>query len=267
VKRRVVTYAMTMRATDARWSRRSLVGRRADELRRAVGAQIRHLREDSAISQRRLAVAAGVPQSHLSEIERGIAEGSIGTLVAISNVLGADVTLRLFPRTGPRIRDHLQAAIVEALLRVAHPSWKRLVEVPVWRPARGVIDLAMARPGEIVVGSEVHSQVRRLEQQIRWAHEKAESLPSAEAWSMLSGGLPTSISQLLVLRNTRANREVVRTFEATIRTAYPARTSDAIRALRHVAAPWPGAALLWADVSEGTARILGGPPRGVDVGR
>lgn len=84
---------------------------------------------------------------------------------------------------------------------------------------------------------------------------------------MLSGARPTTISQLLVLRNTRANREVVRTFEATLRLAYPARASDAIRALREVAVPWPGAALLWADVSDGGARILAGPPRGVDVGR
>lgn len=259
---------MTSSASAARWSRRSLVGRKAEEARRAIGTQIRQLREDAGLSQRQLAAAAAVPQSHLSEIERGIAEASITTLAALSNVLGADLSVRLFPTTGPRIHDRTQAAIVEALLRAAHPSWKRLVEVPVWRPVRGVIDLVLARPGEVVVGTEVHSQVRRLEQQLRWGHEKAESLPSADAWSMLSEGRATAtISQLLVLRNTRANRDVARSLAETLRAAYPAKAADTIRALRDVATPWPGGALVWADVKDGVVRLLDSPPRGVAVGR
>ena len=268
MKRRVVLWSVPTRASNARWSRKSLVGRRADEIRRTIGAQIRELREDAGISQRQLADAAGVPQSHVSEVERGIAEASLTTLTAISNVLGADLSVRLFPTTGPRIHDHIQASMVEALLRDARPGWKRLVEVPVWRPARGVIDLVFARPGHVVVASEIQSQLRRLEQQIRWGREKAEALPSAEAWSILSGGrADTPISRLLVLRNTRANRDLARSFAATLRAAFPARTSEAVHALGSDDAPWPGDALAWADVRNGTARVLDGPPRGVAIGR
>jgi transcriptional regulator with XRE-family HTH domain len=259
---------MATAASAARWSRKSLVGRKAEEVRRSIGGQIRQLREDAGLSQRQLAAAAGVPQSHLSEIERGIAEASITVLAALSNVLGADLSVRLFPTTGPRIHDRTQAAIVEALLREADPDWKRLVEVPVWRPVRGVIDLVLARPGEVVVSTEVHSEIRRLEQQIRWGREKAEALPSAEAWSMLSSGRPaTAISQLLVLRNTRANRQVARTYEATLKAAYPANTSEALGAIRDANLAWPGAALIWAIVTDGAAQILDGPPRGVALGR
>ena len=84
---------------------------------------------------------------------------------------------------------------------------------------------------------------------------------------MLSGGRPgTPISQLLVLRNTRVNREVARSFEATLRAAYPARASDAIRSLRD-GASWPGAAIVWADVRDGAGRINAAPPRGLHLGR
>ena len=47
--------------------------------------------------------------------------------------------------------------------------------------------------------------------------------------------------------------------------AYPARAADAIAALT-ARRPWPGAALLWANVERGEARILDGPPRGSPSG-
>jgi transcriptional regulator with XRE-family HTH domain len=206
--------------------------------------------------------------SHLSEIERGVAEASLAMLVAIGDALGADLSVRLFPTTGPRIRDRFQAPIVEALFRDAHAGWKRLLEVPVWRPARGVIDAVLARPGEVIVATEIQSELRRLEQQIRWARDKAESLPSAASWSMLAGGRDAvAVSRLLVIRSTRANREVARTFEATLRAAFPARTADAVRSLRDPTAPWPGPAIVWARLEAGTASILDRPPRGVALGR
>jgi transcriptional regulator with XRE-family HTH domain len=247
---------------------RTRSGRAASELRRALGAELKRSRLDSGLSLRALARAADIAPSHLSEVERGIAEPSLAVLASLAGVLGADVSIRLFPGTGPRIRDRLQAPIVEALIREAHMSWKRLVEVTVWRPVRGVIDAVVSRPGEVVVAIEVHSEIRRLEQQIRWAREKSEALPSAEAWSMLLAGAPTvPVSRMLVLRSTRANRELVNAFESTFRAAYPARAADAVRALRDPTVPWPGPVLIWARTAAGVATILDRPPRSVAVGR
>lgn len=247
---------------------RTRTGRTAGELRRALGAELKRMRLDAGLTLRALARAADVTPSHLSEIERGIAEPSLAVLAALASVLGADVSIRLFAGTGPRIRDRLQAPMVEALLREAHPSWKRLVEVPVWRPARGVIDAVVSRPGEVVVAIEVHSELHRLEQQIRWAGEKADALPSADAWSMLLAGAPTvPVSRMLVLRSTRANRDLANAFESTIRAAYPAKAADAVRALRDASVPWPGSALVWAEATTAGARILDRPPRSVRVGR
>lgn len=254
-------------AQVARRSCRTLVGRRAAAIRRGVGTQIVNLREDAHVSQRRLADEAGIDQGYLSRIERGLGEPTVAVLESIAEVLGATVSIRLQPTTGPRIRDHLQERMVEALLEILHPSWHRLVEVTVHRPSRGAIDVVLGRLRSPVVAVELHSDLRRLEQQIRWAADKSESLPSAEAWSFLSAAAqPGPASRLLVLRSTRAMRDLARSFERTLHAAYPARTSDAVRALIEPEVAWPGAAIIWAEVASGRTRILPTPPRGVTLG-
>jgi transcriptional regulator with XRE-family HTH domain len=155
---------------------RTVSGRTATRLRSQIGAQIRDLRSDAGISLRGLAEAAGVNYGFLARIEQGAREPSISVLAAIAEALGADLSVRMYLNTGPRVRDHIQAAIVEELLRIAHPRWQRLTEVPVYRPARGRIDAVLHDPrAAIVVATEVHSQIRRLEQQLGWANLKAES--------------------------------------------------------------------------------------------
>jgi transcriptional regulator with XRE-family HTH domain len=261
------TGIVTIAAANRR-SPRTKIGRQAEATRRAIGQQIVQLRLDANISQRQLAIAAGIPQAFLSRSEAGTVEPSIAVLIAIGEALGADLTVRFHPGTGPRIRDRIQAPIVEELVRISRPAWRSMPEVAVWRPARGVIDLVLARPHQVVVACEVHTEIRRLEQMLRWASSKADALPSARDWSMFSGGAPeTLISRLLVLRSTPATRELTREFEATLRAAYPARTADALGALSDAATPWPGSAVLWATTSQATARLLPGPPRGVGLGR
>jgi transcriptional regulator with XRE-family HTH domain len=258
----------TIEHRHGRASCRTAIGRRASDLRQGIGSQIRTLRTDAHVSQRRLSDAAGMDQGYMSRIESGRCEPSLAALIAIADALGADLSVRLHPSTGPRIRDHIQARMVEALLETIDPSWHRLVEVPVRRPARGSIDVVLARAPGPIIAVELHSELRRLEQQLRWASEKAASLPSAEAWTFLTDGAERrEISRLLVLRSTHLTRELARTFPTMLSAAYPARTEDAVAALTQPGEPWPGAAVLWAQVDAQGARILPGPPRGVLVGR
>ncbi len=253
-----------------RTSLRTGVGRTANELRRRIGGEIRRLRLDAGISQARLAAAAQIDHGHLSRIEAGSREPSIAVLIAIGEVLGADVQLRLFPTTGPRIHDHIQAPMIDGLFVELHERWKRLAEVAVRRPARGFIDAVLYAANEhVVVATEAQSDIRRLEQQLRWAQDKADSLPSSTVWPTLAPGdaPPPRISQLLLLRSTQATRELARTFEATLASAYPARSADVHRALTTATGPWPGAGILWVVVEGGPARLLDRPPRGVRLGR
>ena len=181
---------------------------------------------------------AGLTPGHLQQVEaRHPRAGASPSLSPSAEALGADLSVRLYPNTGPIVRDHIQARMVEELLRIAHPRWRRMTEVPVYKPARGRIDVVLhdPQPAE-VVATEVHSQVRRLEQQLGWAQMKAESLPSADFWRLADS--PT-VGQLLVIRSTRATRELARRFEATLRAAFPAPVNEVFAALT-ATGPWPG---------------------------
>ena len=181
----------------------------------SVSGDIDRLRRDSGLSVSALARASGVSQSHLSQVLAGKREPSIALLVAITKVLGADVSVRVYPTTGPTVRDGIQARIGEELLRIVAPSWRRLVEVPVFRPARGFIDVVFDEPTQAVaVATEIEARIDRLEQQIRWAQDKARFLPSSDMWRSINQ--ERSISRLLVLRSTTATREIARRFHATL---------------------------------------------------
>ena len=152
---------------------------------------------------------------------------------------GRSVRSRLSDDWTDRSRRH-PSSIVEELLRIAAPSWRRSVEVPVFRPARGFIDVVFDEPTQAVaVATEIQSRIDRLEQQIRWAQDKARSLPSSDMWRFIDQ--ERSISRLLVLRSTSATREIARRFHATLAAAYPAKAADI-----HVALTSAGIAMAWA---------------------
>ncbi len=238
-------------------------------LRESIGRSIRAIREDAALTRTAVAEAAGIDRSFVGRIEAGAREPSLSTLVAMSTVLGADLSVKFYPSTGPLIRDHIQAAMVESFIGALDSRrWAASPEVPVYRPARGVIDLVVAgRREPLVIASEFNSELRRLEQQVRWHREKEESLPSADLWRFLDTDEAPATSRLLVLRSTRVMRELARTYEQTLRSVYPARAVDAVAALTSSSAAWPGAAIVWMTVDGPRATLLERPPRGVVVGR
>lgn len=247
--------------------RPTTIQRRSAEVRRVLGNDVRTIRTDAGVTATQLAAAAGISRPHLWGIETGRSEATTAILVRIGESLGANVSVRLYPGTGPRIRDHLQAAIAEALLEDLDVRWKRFSEVPVYRPVRGVIDLVLHDPGaRLILATEIQSEMRRLEQVIRWSHQKRDSLPSADLWGLASAIHAPTVGGLLLLRSTRATRLTVNDHAALLGATYPARATDAFASLTGVA-PWPGSAILWAVVEGGRAELLDGPPRSVTFGR
>ena len=135
---------------------------------RRIGADLRQLREDAGVSQAAVARSAGVNQAYLSRIEAGNAEPSIEVLLRLGLALASDLGFRFFPNTGPRIRDHLSAAMGTALAAALGPRWRMTTEVAVYRPVHGVIDAVLEeRDGTATVETELHSQIHRVEQQVR----------------------------------------------------------------------------------------------------
>jgi transcriptional regulator with XRE-family HTH domain len=214
-----------------------------------------------------VARAAGIDPSYLRLIEEGVREPSHEVLLAVAGVLGADLSVRLFPNSGPAIHDRIQAPMEEALLLALHRRWIPSPEVLVTRPVRGVVDVVLGeRDQALLVAGEINGQLRRLEQQVRWHREKEQSLPSSEVWPFAAADGPPSTSRLLVLRSTRELRDVASTFTATLHAAYPARTADVLDALTGTVV-WPGAGIVWMWVEGRRATLMEGPPRGVELGR
>ena len=107
-----------------------------------------------------------------------------------------------FPSSGPRVRDRHQVRMIEALLRDAHARWEPRLEVPVYHPVRGVIDLVLHdRETDDLVAGEGHSELSAVDAQIRWARQKADALPSANGWPWSDARRP-KVMRLLLLRDT-----------------------------------------------------------------
>lgn len=228
--------------------------RTASQLRLRLVEDLDRLRSDAGVSMAELARAAEVPSPYLSRILAGKAHPTFETYARLGAVLGADLSARYYPNTGPAIRDRHQARILESLLGTVVPPWHPYIEVVVRRPSRGFIDVVLHDPrAHVVVATEIESELRRLEQRIRWSHDKAESLPSWIGWSQL--GDAAEVSQLLIVRSTRATREIGREFDRVLRAAYPAHPDDALAALTG-SARWPGAALIWARFDDRQTRFL-----------
>jgi transcriptional regulator with XRE-family HTH domain len=244
------------------------IRQRQEDFRRALADELRRVVETEGLSLRAIARAVGVDSSQLSRVLRGKEGISHEALVAVATGLGHDVSLRLFESSGPRIRDRLQARMIEALLGITHRRWLPRLEVGVYRPVRGVIDLVLQdRETWDLVAAEAHSQLRSVELQMRRAGEKADALPSATGYPWSPVPIVPTIGRLLLLRSTSATHELVRTLPATFRAAYPDSTEAAVDALRTGSKPWPGSAVVWVHIDGAATRVLEGTPRAVRLGR
>ena len=231
------------------------------------GEDIRRLRTEAGVSLAKLAAAVGVHKSHIARIEANLVQPSLEVLTAIGVALGADLSLRYFPGIGPRLHDRFQAAMVETVLRSLDRRWESALEVPITHPSRGVIDLVLTdRAGPTIVACEVQSELRRLEQQIRWGTEKADGLSTRLTGEGLAEG-PKDVSRLLVLRSTVSTREIARRYHATLTAAFPARTGDVVLALTTATAPWPGPGIVWMHLHGSRTTLMSVPPPHVALGR
>lgn len=240
------------------------VQHRLRQIRRKVGDDPARLRIDAAATKAAVASAAGIDRTFYGRIEAGVATPGLESMIAAATALGGDVSIRIYGGTGPRLTDRHQARMIEAVLRRLHAVWRAHLEISVWRPSRGVVDLALERlDGPNLVAGESISILARLEQQLRWSAEKADSIESS---SLVGAGPVPAVSRLLILRSTEGNRALARQFEATLGVAYPVATADAVRSLVG-GTPWPGDAIIWVRVDGAVAVLLDGPPRGVTLGR
>jgi transcriptional regulator with XRE-family HTH domain len=175
--------------------------RRAARLRVTIGQEIRDARLAAGISQNVVARAARVSQPKISRLEAGsLTTASIDTLVMVADAVGLDLSVRAYPGRAPT-RDAAHARKLSAFLgHVARPlTYSTEVALPHRDgvPEQRAWDAMVFAPdGDTGVELEMRlydmqSQMRRL--LLKWRDSGAERL-------------------LLLINDTRPNRNVLRTF-------------------------------------------------------
>jgi hypothetical protein len=166
----------------------------------------------------------------VSRIERGLVSNvPYSTLVALGPVLGLDVPLRAYP-SGDPVRDAGQLKVLQRLRVLLGPSLGLKPEVPVGGPG----DL---RAWDAVVTGPGWSMPVEAETRIR----DVQALCRRLALKQRDGGRP---ALLLVLADTRHNREVCRRTASDLAALFPVPSRQARTALARGERPGGSAVLL-----------------------
>ena len=198
--------------------------------RARLAEDLRRLREDAGVPQADVARLAGVSPS-LSRSWRRVGSSPPSKpmggwrrrsvlILPLQPVPATDGTTAPGPAPGPDGRaDDRRAASALARYRRRWPSGDRFVD--------GSTSCSTIPPRSSSWRMPLESELRRIEQLVRWNSEKADAIGAG--------------SRLLVVRWTRANRDVVEGARRLLRAAYPADPRDALESLTRTALARPGA--------------------------
>lgn len=186
---------------------RSRGTRRGRQHLASLGAEMRNARRAAGLTQAAVAEAAGISRAELSRIERQKADWlDVVTAAELCAVLGLDLWLRVYPGGDP-LRDAAHAGLIARFLdRIRRPLAVR-VEVPL--PGRGdprAWDATVSFRDRIVA---VEAETRLTDLQ---AMERRLALKRRD------GGIDQLI---IVVADTRANRDVLRSARPGLRLDYP----------------------------------------------
>ncbi|MEW6223946.1 MAG: helix-turn-helix transcriptional regulator [Chloroflexota bacterium] len=196
-------------ADRARRLARRTLGEVADELR--------HARVTMGRSQREVALAAGIPRSRYSRIERLEVAPAVEEIWVAAAVLGLDARLGLYPGGSP-VHDHVQLALLEAFYARLHGTvgWRTEVGLPIEGDRRAWDAVAIAPDGW--TGIEAISRMGAVDAVVRRANLKLRDDPRV-------GRI------VLLVNDTIRNREALRHAAAAIRAEFPLDTREVLAAL------------------------------------
>lgn len=190
--------------------------RRAHELLVDLGREARNARLGAGLSQGSVARAAGTSRSSVSRIERGRAPcASVERVATVLAVVGLDLGARAYP-AGPPVRDVAHLRLLARFRERIGSSWHWRPEVPVGGTGDArAWDGVLVRDGQ-VVAIEAETRLHDVQALLRRVAAKRRD------------GAADRL--VLVMADTRANREVVHiarpefvgAFPADARSAWPA---------------------------------------------
>jgi transcriptional regulator with XRE-family HTH domain len=213
-----------------------------------LGRQIRALRRHRSWRQLDLADRAHVSRAFVARIEGGGAgRVSAEKLERMAGALGARLELRLSwnGEALDRLMDEGHAGLVERLVRfLVRHHWLAVPEVSFnVRGERGSVDIIGFHPAtRAVLVVEVKSVVPDVQATLMTLDRKARLAPRL---ARERGWEAASVTQLLLIGESRTARRRIAAHEATFRSSFPCRGQDARRWLADPRVPGPTGALLF----------------------
>jgi transcriptional regulator with XRE-family HTH domain len=180
---------------------------RARSLEQQAGRELRDARLDRNLSLREVCAAVGLSIATGSRIERGLVHGvALERLARMGAAVGLDLSTRFFPAGSP-LRDAGHSALLERLRTRLHRTLRFRTEIPL--PIRGDLrawDAAIdGRGWWIPVEAETKPRdFQALDRRIALKQRDAEV-----------------DRVVLLLGDSRHNRELIRANEAGLRARYP----------------------------------------------
>lgn len=194
-------------------------GRRARSELRSVASELRDARIGAGLSQRDVGRAAGVSASQVSRIERG-AKIDVSVILAgkLCGAVGLDLSVRTYAGQS-RLRDRAQLPMLQRLSdRFGQPwRWGLEVALPIERDQRAWDAVGRHQETGLQVWVEAESRLHDVQALLRRLELKRRD-----------GGASRLV---LLVNDTRANRDAIRAAADVLEVAFPAHPRSAIAAL------------------------------------
>jgi transcriptional regulator with XRE-family HTH domain len=195
---------------------------RTRDLARRFGRELRIARVTSGLTQRQLAMRAGVSQAAVAQAEAGNIGQSLEVRCRLAAGAGHEMSLKLFPVSSIPLRDSGQVGIAIAISTAADSSWRCRFESPTGPGAFQAADMVLDRADEVVV-IEIERAVVDFQAQWRAAELKRSSLASSES---------RPVRLVIAVPDTEAMRRRLSENRELIRRVVPIGSRAIWRALR-----------------------------------
>lgn len=199
-------------------------------LHRRLGQELRALRRQAGLSQRRLATEVRVDHAVISRIEAGGAMATtLDVYARLFAVLGGRLSVKVYPEGDP-LRDEAHLRLIQRLRALLHAAINVRTEVPLGIPG----DLR-AWDVELAVG------VDAVALEAETVLDDAQALERRVALKAQDGGVDVV---LLLVADTDRNRRILRAHREALRARFPLDTRAAMAYLRAGRLPPAGAVIV-----------------------
>jgi DNA-binding XRE family transcriptional regulator len=236
-----------------------LVGdREARAIAAAMGRDVRAARLRLRVTQEHLAGRIGISRQRVAEIERGLGTGvPTATWVALGIAIRRPLAIGFSRAIEPELTDAGHLACQEFVLGLVQPhGWGRAFELPT-RPANPAysIDVHLRiNHVRLLVIVEIWNRLDDLGAAVRVTHRK-EAEAAAIAAVAGGDGEPYRVATLWLLRDSAANRALVRRYPAILAAEFPGSSRRWVDALEHGTEPPGDRGIAWIDPNRGLSAL------------